>query len=109
MRANSPTPSRKVEFWSETLQEKGYEPLPDYAPPLAPQPDRYPLVLTCAKPTLFCQTQHRALPSLRRRASCGTSLGDGGLRHSAVGPRITVGCGRAQAASCHLSLLTSIA
>jgi anaerobic selenocysteine-containing dehydrogenase len=63
-----PTPSRKVEFWSETLQEKGYQPLPDYAPPPAPQPDRYPLVLTCAKPTLFCQTQHRALPSLRRRA-----------------------------------------
>jgi anaerobic selenocysteine-containing dehydrogenase len=25
-------------------------------------------VLTCAKPTLFCQTQHRALPSLRKRA-----------------------------------------
>ena len=63
-----PTPSRKAEFWSETLQEKGYQPLPDYAPPPAPQPDRYPLVLTCAKPTLFCQTQHRALPGLRRRA-----------------------------------------
>jgi anaerobic selenocysteine-containing dehydrogenase len=29
---------------------------------------RFPLVLTCAKPTLFCQTQHRALPSLRKRA-----------------------------------------
>ena len=29
---------------------------------------RFPLVLTCAKPTLFCQSQHRALPSLRRRA-----------------------------------------
>ena len=63
-----PTPSRKVEFWSETLQSKGYQPLPDFAPPPAPQADRYPLVLTCAKPTLFCQTQHRALPSLRRRA-----------------------------------------
>ena len=25
-------------------------------------------MLTCAKPSLFCQTQHRALPSLRRRA-----------------------------------------
>ena len=30
--------------------------------------DRFPLVLTCAKPTLFCQSQHRALPSLRKRA-----------------------------------------
>ncbi|MGO8919646.1 MAG: molybdopterin dinucleotide binding domain-containing protein, partial [Stellaceae bacterium] len=32
-----------------------------------PEAECYPLVLTCAKPTLFCQTQHRALPSLRRR------------------------------------------
>ena len=38
------------------------------SPPPDPQAERYPLVLTCAKPTLFCQTQHRALPSLRRRA-----------------------------------------
>src|SRR5262249_45222758 len=29
---------------------------------------RFPLVLTCAKPTLFCQSQQRALPSLRKRA-----------------------------------------
>ena len=62
------TPSRKVEFWSETLQSKGYAPMPEFAPPTEPRADRYPLVLTCAKPTLFCQTQHRALPSLRRRA-----------------------------------------
>jgi anaerobic selenocysteine-containing dehydrogenase len=62
------TPSRKVEFWSETLQAKGYAPMAEFAPPPDPQADRYPLVLTCAKPTLFCQTQHRALPSLRRRA-----------------------------------------
>ncbi|HUN40792.1 MAG TPA: molybdopterin-dependent oxidoreductase [Acetobacteraceae bacterium] len=63
-----PTPSRKVEFWSETLQTNGHAPMPDFVPPPAPQAERYPLVLTCAKPTLFCQTQHRALPSLRRRA-----------------------------------------
>jgi anaerobic selenocysteine-containing dehydrogenase len=63
-----PTPSRKVEFWSETLQVEGYAPMPEFVPPPAPQAERYPLVLTCAKPTLFCQTQHRALPSLRRRA-----------------------------------------
>ncbi|HVH81115.1 MAG TPA: molybdopterin dinucleotide binding domain-containing protein, partial [Stellaceae bacterium] len=29
---------------------------------------RYPLVLTCAKPSVFLQTQFRALPSLRKRA-----------------------------------------
>ena len=69
-----PTRSRKVEFWSEMLLECGYSALPDFVEPkISPlsQPeliDRYPLVLTCAKPTLFCQSQHRALPSLRKRA-----------------------------------------
>jgi len=68
------TPSRKVEFWSETFLEHGFPALPDFVEPrLSPvtRPDlaaRFPLVLTCAKPTLFCQTQHRALPSLRKRA-----------------------------------------
>ena len=27
---------------------------------------RFPLILTCAKPSLFCQSQHRALLSLRK-------------------------------------------
>jgi len=69
-----PTPSRKVEFWSETFREQGYAPLPAFVEPgIGPvsRPDLaacFPLVLTCAKPTLFCQTQHRALPSLRKRA-----------------------------------------
>jgi anaerobic selenocysteine-containing dehydrogenase len=66
------TPSRKVEFWSETFLEHGYQALPDFVLPWAPahseQASRFPLVLTCAKPTLFCQTQHRALPALRKRA-----------------------------------------
>jgi anaerobic selenocysteine-containing dehydrogenase len=68
------TPSRKIEFWSETFLDHGYAAQPDFveprhspltAPGLA---TRFPLVLTCAKPTLFCQSQHRALPALRRRA-----------------------------------------
>jgi anaerobic selenocysteine-containing dehydrogenase len=60
--------------YSETFLEHGYAPLPDFTEPaIGPvvRPDlaaRFPLVLTCAKPTLFCQSQHRALPSLRRRA-----------------------------------------
>ena len=29
--------------------------------------ERFPLILTCAKSTQFCESQHRALPSLRRR------------------------------------------
>jgi anaerobic selenocysteine-containing dehydrogenase len=67
------TPSRKVEFWSDTLQHRGQEALPLFIEPrigpvAAPAvAARFPLVLTCAKPTLFCQTQHHALPSLRKR------------------------------------------
>jgi anaerobic selenocysteine-containing dehydrogenase len=68
------TPSHKVELYSQTFLEHGYSPLPDFEePPVGPgaRPDlapRFPLVLTSAKSTLFCQTQHRQLPSLRRRA-----------------------------------------
>jgi anaerobic selenocysteine-containing dehydrogenase len=68
------TPTRKVELYSETMSEHGYPPLPEYAEPLMSplsRPDlagRYPLILTCAKHTLFCESQHRALPSLRRQA-----------------------------------------
>ena len=68
------TSSRKVELYSQTFLEHGYSPLPDFEePPVGPgaRPDlaaRFPLVLTSAKATLFCQTQHRQLPSLRKRA-----------------------------------------
>lgn len=68
------TPTRKIELYSETMLEHGYPPLPEYEEPqMGPlsRPDlagRYPLILTCAKHTLFCESQHRALPSLRRKA-----------------------------------------
>ena len=68
------TPSRKVEFYSEVFLKQGYPPLPDYEEPLVgphSKPDlasRYPLILTCAKDSLYCESQHRGLPSLRRRA-----------------------------------------
>jgi anaerobic selenocysteine-containing dehydrogenase len=68
------TPSRKVELYSQTFLDHGYEPLPDFPePPIGPvaRPDlaaRFPLILTSAKSSLFCQTQHHALPSLRKRA-----------------------------------------
>lgn len=68
------TPSRKVELYSETFLDHGYMPLPDFAePPISPvtRPDlaaQFPLILTSAKPSLFCQTQHRAVSSLRQRA-----------------------------------------
>jgi anaerobic selenocysteine-containing dehydrogenase len=68
------TPTRRIELYSETLLQHGYSPLPRYEEPrVGPhsRPDlaeRFPLILTCAKHTLFCESQHRALPSLRRLA-----------------------------------------
>jgi anaerobic selenocysteine-containing dehydrogenase len=65
------TPTRKVELYSETLLDHGYAPLPEFVssePSSALDAARYPLTLTCSKSTWFCESQHRALPSLRRRA-----------------------------------------
>ena len=68
------TPSRKVEIYSQTFHDHGYAPLPEFSePPVGPvaRPDlavRFPLVLTSAKSSVFCETQHRALRSLRKRA-----------------------------------------
>lgn len=68
------TPTRKIELYSEAMLEHGYPPLPEYAEPLVSplsRPDlaeRYPLILTSAKNPLFCESQHRGLPGLRRQA-----------------------------------------
>jgi anaerobic selenocysteine-containing dehydrogenase len=68
------TPTKKIEFYSETMLEHGYPPVPEYQEPsVGPvsRPDlveQYPLILTCTKNGLFCESQHRALPSLRRQA-----------------------------------------
>ena len=68
------TPTRKIELYSETLLEHGHPPVPEFQEPLVgpiSRPDlsaRFPLILTSAKHTLFCESQHRALPSLRRHA-----------------------------------------
>jgi len=51
----------------------GYDPLPGFVEPLmSPRSrptlaERYPLVLTSAKSLWFCESQHRGVPSLRRR------------------------------------------
>lgn len=68
------TPSRKIEFYSEIMHPHGYPPLPEFEEPRfsprsrADLAERYPLVLSCAKDTLFCESQHRNVPGLRRRA-----------------------------------------
>jgi anaerobic selenocysteine-containing dehydrogenase len=72
--AGFPTPTRKIELYSETLLERGYPPVavheePRMGPRARPElAARFPLILTCAKNTQFCQTQHHGIPSLRRRA-----------------------------------------
>ena len=67
------TPSRKVEIFSERLQDVGQAALPFYVEPAVgpnSRPDLYvdfPLVLTSAKSLHYCHSQHRGLPSLRKR------------------------------------------
>jgi anaerobic selenocysteine-containing dehydrogenase len=61
------TPSNKVELYSATLAAHGYAPLPPFEEPLiSRRPDRYPLVLSCAKSLFFCETQHRQVAALRK-------------------------------------------
>ncbi len=68
------TPTRRVELYSQTLLEGGYAPVAEFEEPrVSPlsRPDlaaRYPLILTSTKHHLFCETQHRGLASLRRKA-----------------------------------------
>lgn len=67
------TPSGKVEIYSKTFQEKGYDPLPVYKEPLESpysQPEltkKYPLIGSSeGKPRPYVQTQLRNIPSLRK-------------------------------------------
>jgi len=66
------TPSGRIELFSQTFKQHGYDPLPVYQePPIGPESKsewirEYPLILTCSKLLHFCHGQHRALPSLRR-------------------------------------------
>ncbi len=72
------TPSGKVEIWSEIFQDHGYAPLPEFEEPMVgptARPDlaeKFPLILTSAKNPLYCNSQHRALPSLRKRGQFQT-------------------------------------
>lgn len=59
------TPSGRVEIYSQTFLEHGQAPLPEFVPPAGAEAG--PLVLTSAKSALFCHSQMRQLPSLRRR------------------------------------------
>lgn len=62
-----PTPTRRVEIYSERLAEHGYAPVPAFedTPEQARDPN-YPLRLGCAKTVAYCHSQHRNIASLRR-------------------------------------------
>jgi len=64
-----PTPTRRVEIYSEHLLEAGYRPLPSFATDEAAPPDAaFPLRLGSAKTVVYCHSQHRNIASLRRLA-----------------------------------------
>ena len=62
-----PTPTRKIEIYSEQLCDAGYRPIPSFEPgDLVPAPSSFPLQLGNAKSVAFCHSQHRNIKSLRR-------------------------------------------
>ena len=61
-----PTPSKRLEIYSETLLEAGYPPLPSVEESEESAPEGFPLRLGCAKTVAYCHSQGRNLPSLRR-------------------------------------------
>lgn len=69
------TPTRRVELYSETLLRQGQPPIATFVEPYdsprdanATQQGRFPYVLSSAKNGFYCHSQHRSLPSLRKRA-----------------------------------------
>ncbi|MFO1314200.1 MAG: molybdopterin-dependent oxidoreductase [Burkholderiales bacterium] len=57
------TPSGKVEFWSDQLAAKGFDPVPRYTPPPKPPEGFYPLVTGRAPVHTFSRTQNNPLLS----------------------------------------------
>lgn len=64
------TPSRKVEIYSKTLEEHGYDPLPTFREELLEKTSHeYPLLLiTGARDLYFTHTQMRNIPKLRSKS-----------------------------------------
>ncbi|MEQ9331082.1 molybdopterin-dependent oxidoreductase [Thalassobaculum sp.] len=62
-----PTPTRRIEVYSERLHDHGQRPVPAFEPAdLIPADPRYPLRLGSAKTVAYCHSQHRNIASLRR-------------------------------------------
>jgi len=69
------TPSRKIEIYSEAMEQAGFNPLPSYQEPeKSPLSGdsvfnkRYPLILSTGnRSRYYTHSQHRSVPSLRRK------------------------------------------
>ena len=62
-----PTPTRRIEIYSERLLAVGQAPLPSLAADaLAATDASFPLRLGSAKTVAYCHSQHRNIPALRR-------------------------------------------
>jgi anaerobic selenocysteine-containing dehydrogenase len=66
-----PTPSKRVELYSDIFLRYGYSPLPFWKePPIFKKGDnaaKYPMIMITTKVAEYCHSQHRSLPSLRKR------------------------------------------
>jgi ferredoxin-NADP reductase len=63
------TETGQVELYSELLKRNGQPAVPDFAADRLPGNDVFPFVLTTSKMAFFCHSQHRQIPSLRKRES----------------------------------------
>jgi len=67
-----PTPSKRIEIYSQTFKDYGYNPLPAWEEPIVSRlaqtnlAEKYPLILTSGKLLQYCHSQHRAVASLRK-------------------------------------------
>jgi anaerobic selenocysteine-containing dehydrogenase len=66
-----PTPSKRIELYSSVFKKYNYDPLPTWSEPsIFTKPDvkeKYPLIFMNVKIKEYCQSQHRSLPSLRKK------------------------------------------
>ncbi|MFZ7110877.1 MAG: molybdopterin-containing oxidoreductase family protein [Desulfatiglandales bacterium] len=68
-----PTPSKRIEIYSTIFKDHGYDPLPAWRDPASSCfsdkdiSEKYPLRLINSKVVEYSHSQHRALPSLRKR------------------------------------------
>jgi anaerobic selenocysteine-containing dehydrogenase/ferredoxin-NADP reductase len=56
-----------IEFYSAVLQREGEPAVPTFLESELPGNEQFPYVLTTAKTGYFCHSQHRNIPSLRKR------------------------------------------